>query len=290
MSFQNANMFNKDYNSATIILPLPKLNSPNVHNHPPHHNSLWDYKFTAQTTSNNNTPVQTTRSESSSPSPSPIDQQHQHYTLHTPIPQQPLILPSISTLPTTGPYDSPLETTSITPPSQSSSRSHSIVSTHKINKPQRKKKECPECHLFFSNLSTHKSIHLTPENRPYLCKICGRGFARSNDLFRHNKRHWKETGSSQGAFKCPFSSVLYNQSYPNHQIQDPPCHATGIFSRCDTYKNHLKALHFEYPQGTKKKNRMEVGGCCKKCGKYFENVDVWLNTHVENNECGWNFD
>lgn len=272
--------------SSTIILPLPKLNSPTINQYNPphihHHNSLWDYKFTATTSSSTENNSSTT-----SPSPPPVSdpQLHSNYTLQTPIPQQPLLLPSIATLPPATNNSTNYISPSITPPS---SRSQSLP-TSKIIKPQRKKKQCPECHLFFSNLSTHKSIHLTPENRPYLCKICGRGFARSNDLFRHNKRHWKETGSSQGAFKCPFSSVLYSNT-TGLKLRETPCHPTGIFSRCDTYKNHLKALHFEYPPGTKKKNRMDVGGNCKKCGKFFENVEVWLNTHVENNECGWHFE
>lgn len=293
--------------SSTIILPLPKLNSPNVipnnhnHNRIHHSNSLWDYKFTATDNNTTTTTTTTENNSSTSPSPSPIDHHqllHSNYTLQTPIPQQPvLLLPSIASLPsasttattTNSSYNSPINPSSITPPASSNSiRSHSLPSS-KISKPQRKKKECPECHLFFSNLSTHKSIHLTPENRPYLCKICGRGFARSNDLFRHNKRHWKETGSSQGAFKCPFSTMLYSNA-TGVKVMETPCHPTGIFSRCDTYKNHLKALHFEYPPGTKKKNRMDVGGNCKKCGRFFENVEVWLNSHVENNECGWHFD
>ena len=199
----------------------------------------------------------------------------------------------------------------------------------KITKP-RKKKQCPICLNYYANLSTHKSTHLTPEDRPHRCPICERGFARNNDLIRHRKRHWKDelmspaTTSSlsnnsntkddksvtndqslskqsqlrslhqiKGTFKCPFNSTLIKldmEIYPHKNkilpFETSNCHQTGVFSRCDTYKNHLKALHFEYPPGTKKKDRSIVPGKCKHCGAKFENVDTWLNNHVGKN-CGY---
>ncbi|CCH58610.1 hypothetical protein TBLA_0A08200 [Henningerozyma blattae CBS 6284] len=228
------------------------------------------------------------------------------------------------------------------------------------SKKLRKKKQCHICKKFYANLSTHKSTHITPENRPHKCEICHRGFARNNDLIRHKKRHWKDnldtadsavaldnssstspvavsffgtprfpavknedpenedtnpsassgsgSGSGtntssislrtlhnlQGAYKCPYNSSLIQldmEIYPhkiNHlklNFETSNCHQTGVFSRCDTFKNHLKALHFEYPPGTKKKDRLLVSGRCKHCGLKFKNVDVWLKTHV-GKECG----
>ena len=202
------------------------------------------------------------------------------------------------------------------------------AATTKITKP-RKKKQCPICLNYYANLSTHKSTHLTPEDRPHRCPVCERGFARTNDLIRHRKRHWKDelmspatstsatttnstenksTTNSQtlskqsqlrslhqikGTFKCPFNSNLIKldmEVYPHKNkilpFETSNCHQTGVFSRCDTYKNHLKALHFEYPPGTKKKDRSIVPGKCKHCGAKFENVDTWLNNHVGKN-CGY---
>lgn len=140
----------------------------------------------------------------------------------------------------------------------------------------RKKRQCPECKLYFSNLATHKSTHLKPTSRPHICKYCDRGFARPNDLFRHVKCHWKEIGSDKGQFKCPFK---------NHHSGDHCLHLTGIFLRCDTFKNHLKAIHFQYPNGTKKDQRNKVAGTCRMCHSHFTNVDDWLTNHVEKNEC-----
>ena len=193
----------------------------------------------------------------------------------------------------------------------------------KVAKP-RKKKECPICHNLYANLSTHKSTHLTPENRPHRCPICERGFARNNDLIRHKKRHWREGGATsapehvsssaeedvetatspatlkslhqiKGTFKCPYNSALIKLDmevypYKAHALdfETSSCHQTGVFSRCDTFKNHLKALHFEYPPGTKKKDRGIVPGRCKHCGDKFENVDIWLNKHV-GKTCGYNY-
>lgn len=203
----------------------------------------------------------------------------------------------------------------------------------RIHKP-RKKKECPICHNFYANLSTHKSTHLTPEDRPHKCPICQRGFARNNDLIRHKKRHWKDEiveisshshGSSlmssdssesleagaiphyrlderdqlrslhqiKGTFKCPFNSSLIQLDMEIYPYKSKPlgfetsnCHQTGVFSRCDTFKNHLKALHFEYPPGTRKRDRSVVPGRCKHCGLRFSNVDVWLNEHI-GKTCGY---
>lgn len=140
----------------------------------------------------------------------------------------------------------------------------------------RKKRQCPECHEYFSNLATHKLTHLNPTLRPHVCKICQRGFARPNDLFRHFKCHWKEMGADNGQFKCPFK---------NGPRGDHCCHLLGIFSRCDTYKNHLKAIHFQYPGGTKKSERNHVPGSCRLCQQQFANVDEWISTHVDLHQC-----
>lgn len=140
----------------------------------------------------------------------------------------------------------------------------------------RRRKQCPDCHLYFSNLATHKSTHLKPTNRPHLCKLCQRGFARPNDLLRHFKCHWKEIGADKGQFRCPFKHG------PNG---DHCCHSLGIFSRCDTYKNHLKAIHFRYPQGTRKSQRNHVPGQCGLCREHFSNVDEWINKHINTKSC-----
>lgn len=181
-----------------------------------------------------------------------------------------------------------------------------------VKKQPRKKKQCPLCGLFFSNLSTHKSTHLSPETRPFKCEVCSRGFARSNDLIRHKKLHWKDELNQEsmdfveklkclhelkGTYKCPFNSNLINLDLglkgSGVETSDLPfetsnCHSTGIFSRCDTFKNHLKALHFEYPPGTKKKDRSKVAGHCKHCGQKFDNIEIRLKNHV-GKECGYNF-
>lgn len=165
---------------------------------------------------------------------------------------------------------------------------------NKKNWKPRKKKQCPECNLYFSNLATHKSTHLKPNNRPHICKYCERGFARPNDLFRHVKCHWKEIGSDKGQFKCPFKNI--DSSNRDNQetitatgngngIPDHCCHNTGIFSRCDTFKNHLKAIHFQYPNGTKKEQRNQVNGKCRMCQQEFRNVDDWMHSHIETNQC-----
>lgn len=144
----------------------------------------------------------------------------------------------------------------------------------------RRKKQCPQCMGWFSNLATHKSIHLADNSRPHTCSICGRGFARPNDLFRHQKSH-----RGDAPFRCPlFVKPSVNRADPNSTME-PACHQNGGFSRCDTYKNHLKAMHFEYPAGTKKRDRNGMSGRCKGCGLSFKSTDDWISEHIEKHEC-----
>ncbi|CUM63477.1 uncharacterized protein PRCAT00001052001 [Priceomyces carsonii] len=167
---------------------------------------------------------------------------------------------------------------------ESKSNSTNINGDNEVKKSSwkpRKKKQCPECKQYFSNLATHKSTHLKPTSRPHICRYCNRGFARPNDLLRHIKCHWKEIGSDKGQFKCPFK---------NHSTGDHCCHNSGIFSRCDTFKNHLRAIHFQYPNGTKKDQRNKVSGNCRMCHQHFQNVDEWLNEHIEKNKCPYGND
>ncbi|ODV68404.1 hypothetical protein HYPBUDRAFT_151894 [Hyphopichia burtonii NRRL Y-1933] len=173
----------------------------------------------------------------------------------------------------------PITTTPITSTTSPTPSTVDVANEHKQENKKwkpRKKRQCPECKLYFSNLATHKSTHLKPTSRPHICQYCNRGFARPNDLFRHVKCHWKEIGSDKGQFKCPFK---------HHSPGDYCCHSSGIFSRCDTFKNHLKAIHFQYPNGTKKDQRNKVPGECRMCHAQFKNVDDWLLNHIETNEC-----
>lgn len=158
------------------------------------------------------------------------------------------------------------------------SRSPEVGTEPSADSRRRKKRQCPECRLYFSNLATHKSTHLNPTARPHVCKICQRGFARPNDLFRHFKCHWKEMGTDSGQFKCPFK---------NGASGDHCSHTLGIFSRCDTYKNHLKAIHFQYPGGTRKSQRNLMPGRCRLCQLQFANVDDWLTNHIDTHQCAY---
>ncbi|KAK9312931.1 hypothetical protein V1522DRAFT_413616 [Lipomyces starkeyi] len=141
----------------------------------------------------------------------------------------------------------------------------------RVGGPQRartRKQQCPECNGWYSNLSAHCSTHLSYSSRPHSCTVCGRGFSRPNDLLRHQKSH-----QGDAPFCCPYHAA------------DRRCHPSGGFSRCDTYKNHLKSMHFDYPAGTKKKERHGAGGKCRACLMEFENVDEWISAHVESGRC-----
>ncbi|QPG77035.1 hypothetical protein FOA43_004432 [Brettanomyces nanus] len=142
----------------------------------------------------------------------------------------------------------------------------------------RKKRECPICHNFYSNLTTHKSIH-NKGSKPYACTTCSRAFKRLNDLIRHEKCHLSKLGAWE--YQCPF----HPGASSGNSHGEISCHQTGYFTRCDTYKNHLKAIHFKYPPNTLKSERSKVSGHCKECGMYFNGVQDWLKNHIENNVC-----
>ncbi|XBW36971.1 hypothetical protein QEN19_002551 [Hanseniaspora menglaensis] len=184
----------------------------------------------------------------------------------------------------------------------------------------RKKETCAVCNQTFSNLRTHMASHLDAKARPFKCGFCFRGFARNNDLQRHQKKHLLERNLSETTkdsvaasqelmsflnaknskkkneknvcatplgFQCPF--FLNNEEeigYPDDEDYVPNrCHTTGIFTRCDTFKNHLKALHFRYPKGTNRKSRPNVEGYCKHCSEKYSNCKKWVDEHVLTGKC-----
>ncbi|KAK6202311.1 zinc finger protein [Scheffersomyces amazonensis] len=122
-----------------------------------------------------------------------------------------------------------------------------------------------------------RSNSLTNNNGDVLnhsCPHCSAAFKVKGYLTRHLKKH-----NSAKAFVCPF----YQE--PSDGTSGTKCHPTGGFSRRDTYKTHLKALHFIYPPGTKSNERNSISGRCAGCFQFFENNIQWLETHIETGSC-----
>lgn len=145
---------------------------------------------------------------------------------------------------------------------------------------RRPRKRCNVCNGYFGNLSTHKSVHVARDFRSHICFVCGRKFSRLTDLSRHEQLH------RGAAYKCP---LYCKQPLPSDGSSVlnilPGCHQNGCFSRGDTYKNHLKSMHFEYPSGTRKSDRRASGGNCQACGQAFDSADVWMASHIETGVC-----
>ncbi|QPG73979.1 hypothetical protein FOA43_001295 [Brettanomyces nanus] len=102
------------------------------------------------------------------------------------------------------------------------------------------------------------------------CPYCKSTFRIRGYLTRHMKKH-----SKRKAYMCPFYS----------QNSAQKCHATGGFSRRDTYKTHLKARHFRYPPGVKSGDRTGMMGWCSICGEKFVNNEIWVERHIERGMC-----
>ena len=147
---------------------------------------------------------------------------------------------------------------------------------------------------------------LQRSDKLYICPICQTTFKVKGYLTRHRKKHF-----ASKPFQCPYFDPIvdYEEGTDNdmiiHQhgsdcedeevspngISDcskskvPRCHPTGGFSRRDTFKTHLKALHFVYPTGTKSGDRSDKKGRCAACFKEFKTNKEWLETHVMTNQC-----
>lgn len=114
----------------------------------------------------------------------------------------------------------------------------------------------------------------------FACSYCSASFKVKGYLTRHLKKH-----SISKAFTCPFFQDIDLHLAEGKPIKGTKCHPTGGFSRRDTFKTHLKALHFIYPPGTKSSERNHVSGRCAGCFRFFENNNSWLETHIEPNRC-----
>ncbi|SCU91524.1 LAME_0E12860g1_1 [Lachancea meyersii CBS 8951] len=123
----------------------------------------------------------------------------------------------------------------------------------------------PFCHPS-SALAT---VTTAPATQPYFeCSICSARFRVKGYLTRHLKKHMvtKE-------FRCPFWT------------EQCRCHSTGEFSRKDTYKTHLKSIHFVYPVGVAKSQRNRSKGRCAACYQEFDNNAEWLEHHIMTRRC-----
>lgn len=120
------------------------------------------------------------------------------------------------------------------------------------------------------------------ERKEFTCKHCDASFKVKSYLTRHMRKH-----NNAKAFVCPFFEESENESCSTATSakNGTKCHPTGGFSRRDTYKTHLRALHFIYPPGTKSSERNSIGGRCAGCFEFFENNASWLKNHIEGGAC-----
>ncbi|KAL6452821.1 STP3 Transcriptional regulator STP3 [Candida maltosa Xu316] len=161
--------------------------------------------------------------------------------------------------------------------SSCSSSTSSSTSSKKTSK-RKKNQELAE-NMTITTTTTTNNIQVTKITKrtsdggianEFFCPFdnCGAVFSVKGYLTRHLKKH-----SANKTFRCPF----YDPS--------SKCHPTGGFSRRDTFKTHLKALHFVYPPGVKSCDRNKYPGRCAGCFLFFENNVDWLQNHIEKGLC-----
>lgn len=142
-----------------------------------------------------------------------------------------------------------------------------------------------------SSSSFSSSISPAKSDKTYPCPECNAVFKVKGYLTRHKKKH-----SVSKPFQCPYFGLLLDQheqgfhesnNFSPGLLNDKiiRCHPTGGFSRRDTFKTHLKALHFVYPTGTRSGDRSNKKGRCAACFKEFSTNKEWLETHVMTNKC-----
>jgi hypothetical protein len=135
-----------------------------------------------------------------------------------------------------------------------------------INKPTQKK-----FHKFYSATMLPNAGVIKPAAPTYhKCPFCQRSFKNKSYLSRHMKKH-----DVVKDYKCPFFSPEHTKCH----------HLNGEFSRKDTFKAHLKSIHFIYPIGVSKSDRNESGGRCAGCFKEFGSNNDWISQHIEAEEC-----
>lgn len=131
--------------------------------------------------------------------------------------------------------------------------------------------------------SKQLSLKIKDESEParFVCHHCSSEFRVRSYLTRHLRKH-----NNAMAFVCPF--------YQDGEVEDDyvcggksgaKCHPTGGFSRKDTFKTHLKALHFIYPPRTRSRERAALGGRCAGCFEFFESNVSWFKDHIEPKLC-----
>lgn len=122
-----------------------------------------------------------------------------------------------------------------------------------------------------------------PEGSRFICNHCDAEFRVRSYLTRHLRKH-----NNAMAFVCPFFQDIEGEDdhlYLCGGKTGAKCHPTGGFSRKDTFKTHLKALHFIYPPRTRSRERSTLGGRCAGCFEYFDSNVVWFKEHIEPKIC-----
>lgn len=123
-----------------------------------------------------------------------------------------------------------------------------------------------------TNTALQEKSSMLETGGPFVCHYCDASFRMRGYLTRHIKKH-----AIEKAYKCPFFSK-----------DAPPelrCHNSGGFSRRDTYKTHLKARHLLYPKGVRPQDRNKSSGHCAQCGEFSQNIENWVEQHIESGDC-----
>ncbi|OUM51973.1 hypothetical protein BVG19_g1119 [[Candida] boidinii] len=148
---------------------------------------------------------------------------------------------------------------------------------------------CSICSTHFrvkSYLTRHMKKHETL--KPFICPFFDTRDCDSEETEENEKEetHPHDCSKSTSSLQKEDTNEKDEESETDKELpKGTKCHPTGGFSRRDTFKTHLKALHFVYPIGTKSNNRNMTPGRCAGCFEGFENNALWLENHIATGEC-----
>ncbi|OBA27284.1 hypothetical protein HANVADRAFT_48262 [Hanseniaspora valbyensis NRRL Y-1626] len=124
-------------------------------------------------------------------------------------------------------------------------------------------------------LSRHMKKHSPIKD--YLCpywSTCSFSESGKTDLFDKRKTTFEKKLSEKNLIHCISDKAM------NRYVTTMQCHSKGNFTRKDEFLMHLKSFHVATDF-----KELPNYACCVECGKEFDSIKEWYDSHVSSLEC-----